>query len=63
MQVDDDLFARMVVGIQLAAITFRKYEKLHRAKGTEDSNLKAEVNRHHAEQLEALDKEAMQVRP
>lgn len=63
MILGDDLFARMVVGIQQSAITFRKYEKLHRAKGTDDGNFKAEVNRQHAEMLEGLAKEALEYHP
>ncbi len=63
MQVDDELFARMVVGIQMSAVTFRRYEKLHRAKGTTESDLKAETNRQHAEMLEGLSEEALKVHP
>lgn len=37
-----------------AAETFRDYEKLHRAKGTEDGLRKAERNREMAEDLETL---------
>lgn len=58
MHVPDDLFAAMIETMQQSAITFRKYEKLHRAKGTTESYEKARVNQEHAQMLEALLKEA-----
>ena len=42
-----------LVDLQLAAETLRKYEVLHRAKGTVDSTAKAEVNAELASQFEA----------
>ena len=60
MNIDDDLYARMVEGLQIAATTFRKYEKLHRAKGTAESYEKARVNQEHAQMLEALGIEALE---
>lgn len=48
-----DTFFRLVKDLTLAAETLRRYEALHRAKNTEDSLAKAEVNAKLAEQFEA----------
>lgn len=44
---------RLLADLKDAAAQFRKYEVLHRAKNTEDSLAKAEVNRQLAERFEA----------
>ena len=43
----------LLADLRLAAAQLRKYEALHRAKGTEDGLAKAEVNATLAEQFEA----------
>lgn len=43
-QQADEEIKRLVVDLQLAAETLRQYEDLHRAKGTAESDAKAEVN-------------------
>lgn len=47
-----DIHYVMLEDLKVAAEQFRKYEVLHRAKNTEDSLAKAEVNRQLAERLE-----------
>jgi hypothetical protein len=47
-----DIHYVMLEDLKVAAGQFRKYEVLHRAKNTEDSLAKAEVNRQLAERLE-----------
>lgn len=45
---------RLVEALSSAASTFRHYERLHRAKGTEEGIAKAEANANHAADIEAL---------
>jgi hypothetical protein len=52
-QQADEEIKRLVADLQLAAETFRRYETLHRAKGTAESDAKAEANRLIAERFEA----------
>ena len=54
MRIDYRLYGRMIETLALAATTFRHYEECHRAKGTEESDLKAERNRKMAEDIEAV---------
>lgn len=54
MIVEYDFYCQMVAGLKHAALTFRQYEELHRAKGTIDSDMKAAVNQIAAEQLEEI---------
>lgn len=48
----------LLADLREAAAQFRKYEELHRAKGTEDSLAKAEVNNELATRFEVTIKEA-----
>lgn len=50
---DGDLIESLTADLELAAGTLRRYETLHRAKNTEESTAKAEVNAKLAEQFEA----------
>lgn len=43
----------LLADLQVAAATLRRYEELHRAKGTDDSTAKAEVNAALATRFEA----------
>jgi hypothetical protein len=49
---------KLCSALKEAAAQFRKYEELHRAKNTEDSLAKAEVNNELATRYEAIVKEA-----
>jgi hypothetical protein len=51
-QADEEI-KRLVIDLRLAAETFRHYEDLHRAKGTGESDAKAEVNGRLAARFEA----------
>lgn len=48
----------LMVDLRVAAETLRKYEALHRAKGTEESTAKAEANAELAARFEATIKKA-----
>lgn len=48
-----DAAPQLLGDLMAAAAQFRIYEALHRAKGTEDSIQKAEVNKELADQFEA----------
>lgn len=50
----EELAADMARLLERAAIWFRGYESLHRAKGTHDSEAKAVTNCHRAEELETM---------
>lgn len=49
----DTIHARMLADLREAASTLRRYETLHRAKNTDESTAKAEVNAALAERFEA----------
>ncbi len=51
--LNETILAELVADLTLAAQTLRRYEKLHREKGTEDSLAKAEVNAKLATRFEA----------
>lgn len=50
----DDLAEDMARLLERAAVWFRGYESLHKAKGTHDSDIKAVTNCHRAEEIEAM---------
>lgn len=55
------LAEELLADLKVAAAQFRHYEELHRAKGTEDSFKKAEVNNQLATRFEVTIKKAEEV--